>query len=122
MVLPASYNTFSPMRMEPRYGVSRPATARNNVVLPLPEGPSSATTFPAGTVTETPLRISESPYRSAISLTVRSTMQTHSKPDGDEQADADHDHIDDRQCRNEIDCARAPKRNQERADDLGPGA
>ena len=39
--------TLSPMRMEPGSGVSRPATARSSVVLPLPEGPSSATTLPA---------------------------------------------------------------------------
>src|SRR5271166_4329274 len=109
------------MRMEPRYGVSRPATARSSVVLPLPEGPSTAATFPAGTVTDTPLRASLSPYRSARSLTVRSTMQTHSEPAGNEQAHADHHHIDDGERRNEVDCACAPKRYQERADDFRPG-
>src|SRR5271157_6446861 len=109
------------MRTEPRYGVSRPATARSSVVLPLPEGPRRAATFPAGTVTETPLRASLSPYRSARSLTVRSAMETHSEPDGNEKAHADHDHIDDRQRRHEVDCARAPKRYQERAHDFRPG-
>src|SRR5512136_504124 len=98
----ASKNTRSPMAIDPPCGVSNPAIARNNVVLPLPEGPSSATTSPAGTASETPLRISLSPRRRATSLTISSAMQAHSKPDRDGDADADHDHINDRQRRNQI--------------------
>src|SRR6476659_7902723 len=95
--------------------------ARSNVVLPLPDGPSRATTSPAGTESETPLRISLSPRRRATSLTMSSAMQAHSKADRDGKADADHDHMHDRQCQHQIDCAGAPERNQKRTDDLGPG-
>src|SRR6476620_12485938 len=109
------------MQIDPRYGVSRPATARNNVVLPLPDGPSSATTSPAGTASETPLRISLSPSRSATSLTMSSAMQAHSEPDRDGKADADHDNIDDRQRRYQIDGAGTPQRNQKRTNHLGAG-
>src|SRR6185437_5194129 len=97
------------MAIEPRYGCSRPATARSSVVLPLPDGPSNATTSPAGTEIETPLRISLSPRRRATSLTVSSAMQAHSKADRDGKADADHDHINDRQRRHQIDGAGAPQ-------------
>src|SRR5262252_7246586 len=108
----ASKNTLSPIAIEPACGVSRPATARSSVVLPLPEGPSSATTSPAGTVSDTPLRISLSPRRRATSLTMSSAMQAHSQPDRDGKADADHDHIDDRQRRHKIDGAGTPQRYQ----------
>src|SRR3974390_2387311 len=110
------------MAIEPACGVSSPAIARNSVVLPLPDGPSSATTSPAGTATETPLRISLSPRRSATSLTMSSAMQTHSQPDRDGKADADHHHVNTRQRRHQINGARAPQRYQQRADDLGAGA
>src|SRR5262245_61621224 len=118
----ASKKTRSPMAIEPRCGGSRPATARNNVVLPLPDGPRSATTSPAGTASDTPLRISLSPRRRATSLTMSSAMQAHSKADRDGKADADHDHVDDRQRRHQIDRAGAPERHQKRADHLGAGA
>src|SRR5437763_6913869 len=39
-----------PMRISPAVGCSSPATQRNVVVLPQPDGPSSATMPPAGTV------------------------------------------------------------------------
>src|SRR6266702_2746166 len=39
----------SPMRIVPEVGVSRPATIRRVVVLPQPEGPSSAKNEPCGT-------------------------------------------------------------------------
>src|SRR5262249_41598313 len=116
MLRAASKKTRSPMAIEPRCGVSRPATARNSVVLPLPDGPSSATTSPAGTASGTPLRISLSPRRRATSLTMSSTMQAHSKADRDGKADADHDHVDDRQRRHQIDGAGTPQRNQKRTD------
>src|SRR4029078_9671625 len=118
----ASKKTRSPMAIEPRCGVSRPATARNNVVLPLPDGPSSATTYPAGTASDTPLRISLSPRRRATSLTMSSAMQAHSKADRDGKADADHDHINDRQRRHQIDGAGTPQRNEKRPDHFGAGA
>jgi hypothetical protein len=35
-------------------------------------------------------------------------MQAHSKPDRDGEADADHDYINDRQRRHQIDSASAP--------------
>src|SRR5215510_4924270 len=112
----ASKNTVSPITIEPWCGVSNPATARSNVVLPLPDGPSKATTSPAGTASDTPLRISLSPRRRATSLTMSSTMQAHSKADRDGKADADHDHVDDRQRRHQIDGAGTPQRNQKRTD------
>src|SRR5215471_18575258 len=106
------------MLIVPRCGVSSPATARNNVVLPLPEGPSRATTLPAGTDIETPLRTSLSPRRSATSLTTRSAMQAHSEPDGDGKTDADHHDVDDRKGGHQIDRTGAPQRYEERTDDL----
>src|SRR5262249_7931401 len=115
-------NTRSPMAIEPLWGVSSPAMARSNVVLPLPDGPSNATTWPAGTATETPLRISLSPRRRATSLTVSSAMQAYSKADCDGQADANHEHINDRQGRHQVDSASPPERHEKRADDLGAGA
>jgi hypothetical protein len=39
------------------FGLSSPATARSKVVLPLPEGPSRATTSPFLRCIETPFRI-----------------------------------------------------------------
>src|SRR3954454_14117845 len=42
------------MLMAPEVGCSRPATQRKVVVLPQPEGPSSTTISPAGTVKLTP--------------------------------------------------------------------
>src|SRR6185437_2496098 len=117
-----SKNTLFPMAIDPLCGVSRPATARSRVVFPLPEGPSRATTSPAGTASETPLRISLSPRRRAISLMIRSAMQAHSKPDRDGEADADHDNINDRQRRYQVNCPRAPDGNKKRTNHLGAGA
>src|SRR5262249_55394986 len=107
------------MRIEPACGVSRPATARSSVVLPLPEGPSRATTWPRGTTSDTPLRMSLPPRRSLMSSTARSAMKAYSEPHGDGEADANHHHIDDRKGRDEIDRAGAPQRHQQRADDFG---
>src|SRR4249919_2396250 len=109
------------MVIDPLCGSSNPATARKSVVLPLPDGPSSATTSPAGTTTDTPLRISLSPRRTATSLTMRSAMQAYSQPDRDGKADADHHHINDRKRRHQIDRAGAPQRHQKRADHFGAG-
>src|SRR4026208_629035 len=93
--------------------------ARSSVVLPLPDGPRTATTWPEGTEMETPLRISLSPRRRATSLTVSSAMQAHSKADSDGKADADHDHINERQCRHQINRTGAPERHQKRTNHLG---
>src|SRR5437763_17066277 len=82
------------MRIEPRYGVSSPATARSNVVLPLPDGPSSATTFPGGTVAETPLRITWWPQPRAMSWTMRSACGVQANSDGEKETEHDHDDID----------------------------
>src|SRR5437868_8310157 len=114
-----SKNTVSPSRIEPPCGTSRPATARNKVVLPLPDGPSKATTLPGGIVTDTPLRMSRPPRRSWMSLTTSSAMQTYSEPEGQSEADTDHDNVDDGQCGDEVDGAGAPQRHQQRADHLG---
>src|SRR3954453_8856342 len=46
--------TLPAMLMAPPVGCSRPATQRSVVVLPQPEGPSSTTISPAGTVKLTP--------------------------------------------------------------------
>src|SRR5690349_968756 len=46
--------TRSPMLMLPEVGCSSPATQRNVVVLPQPEGPSRTTISPAGTAKLTP--------------------------------------------------------------------
>src|SRR3981189_2593650 len=46
--------TLPAMLMEPAVGCSRPATQRSVVVLPQPEGPSSTTISPAGTLKLTP--------------------------------------------------------------------
>src|ERR1700693_2302799 len=117
----ASKNMSFAIAIDPACGCSSPATARSSVVLPLPEGPSSATTCPGVTLTETPLRISLSPSRNLRSLTIRSAMQTHSKPDRAGQAGADHDDIDDGKGGDQVDRAGAPQRYQERADHFGAG-
>src|SRR6201988_5060184 len=46
--------TLPPIEISPAVGCSRPATQRNVVVLPQPEGPSSTTISPAGTEKLTP--------------------------------------------------------------------
>ena len=47
----------SPMVMVPDFGLSSPATARSSVVLPLPDGPSSATTSPRCRSIDTPFKM-----------------------------------------------------------------
>src|SRR5665647_2615089 len=110
---------WSAIAIAPSCGCSSPAIARSSVVLPLPEGPSRATTWPGVTLSETPLRISLSPRRRRRSLTTRSAMQAHSEPDRGGEADADHHHIDDGKGGHQIDRAGAPQRHQQRADHFG---
>src|SRR5471032_206676 len=118
----ASKNTLSPIEIEPPYGTSRPAIARSSVVLPLPEGPSNATTWPGVTLSETLLRISLSPSRNLRSFTKRSAMQAHSEPDRDGKTGADHHHVDDGKGRHQINRAGTPQRHQQRADHFGAGS
>jgi hypothetical protein len=47
--------------MVPAFGLSSPATARSNVLLPLPDGPSSATTSPFFKCIDTPFKIALAP-------------------------------------------------------------
>src|SRR4029450_4064421 len=115
----ASKKVRLPMAIDPRCGVSSPAIARNSVVLPLPDGPSNATTWPAGTDSETPLRISFSPRRRARSLTTSSATQAYSQPDRDGEADADHEHINDGQRRDQVHRAGAPEGHEEGPDHFG---
>jgi hypothetical protein len=56
-----SKNTPPSSWMRPPDGCSRPATARSNVVLPLPDAPSRHTTSPAFSSNDTPLRIGLAP-------------------------------------------------------------
>jgi hypothetical protein len=46
----SSYIVWPPMRIAPAVGRSSPAIARSVVVLPQPDGPSSVTCCPCGTV------------------------------------------------------------------------
>ena len=43
---PPPSTTVSPIRISPRSGRTNPATARSRVVLPQPDGPSTAATAP----------------------------------------------------------------------------
>src|SRR6185437_5006211 len=54
MPRPGDETTRPAMLISPSVGCSRPATQRNVVVLPQPEGPSSTTISPAGTAKLTP--------------------------------------------------------------------
>src|ERR1700760_4285223 len=54
MPRPGEDPSFPPIETSPPVGCSRPATQRNVVVLPQPEGPSSTTISPAGTAKLTP--------------------------------------------------------------------
>src|SRR5689334_13000969 len=92
-----SNRVLSPSTMRPPFGVSRPATERRIVVLPLPEWPSSAITSPSRIDSDTPLRISLSPYRFDRRSISRSGMEAYSQAQGDREAGADQDDIHDRQ-------------------------
>ena len=50
-----SVTSVPPIKMRPLVTGSRPATIRNVVVLPQPEGPSRVTSSPGDTVNETSL-------------------------------------------------------------------
>src|SRR5436309_14867806 len=104
------------MRIDPRCGTSRPATARSSVVLPLPDGPSSDTTPPWSRRIDTPFRMALSPYArcrsstASFTLAVRaaadavdagvasvSVMQVHSEAQRHGEADGHQHHVDERE-------------------------
>src|SRR3954471_17822834 len=98
--------------------------ARRSVVLPLPDGPRSATTSPLRRSNETPFRMSFSPRRLWTSETTRlaSLMQAHPQAQRDGEARAHQDHVDDRERCNGVDGPRRPERDDERTDHLGSRA
>src|SRR5256714_15507523 len=53
----------SPTQISPASGVRKPATRRSVVVLPQPEGPSSASSSPGFTSSDRPSTAPTSPYR-----------------------------------------------------------
>ncbi len=55
--------SVSPSRIAPAVGSSRPATIRSVVVLPQPDGPSSAKNDPWGTVTDRSSTATKPPNR-----------------------------------------------------------
>src|ERR1043165_9502219 len=108
--------------MRPRSGRSNPATERSSVVLPLPDGPKSARISPRSSWSDTPRRISFSPSRFAISSATSSGIEAHPQAQRGEERRADDDDFHDRQRRNEIERARAPQRDDQRADHFRAGA
>src|SRR5580698_780598 len=71
--------TFPPMLISPEVGCSRPATQRNVVVLPQPEGPSSTTISPAGTAKLTP-SIAGRPIANCLRRSVTSSVAVMMSP------------------------------------------
>src|SRR4051794_30282530 len=92
--------------------------ARRSVVLPLPDGPSSATTSPRRSWNETPLRMSFSPRRLWTSVTTRLLIEAHSEAQRDTQAGCDEDDVDHGESGDGVHRARSPQRDDERADHL----
>src|SRR6202022_3419824 len=107
--------------MRPASGVSKPATERRIVVLPLPDCPSRATTSPAFKASETPFRISTPPIDLRIPSTVSSRMETHSQPQCQKEADADKKEVDDKKSGDEVEPAAAEQGDNQRADHFGIG-
>jgi hypothetical protein len=77
--------TWPPMTSRPPSGMSNPAAIRKAVVFPHPEGPSSVTSFPPGTVREKssrattfPNRRVTWPYSSVVMRAVRSCLADRS--------------------------------------------
>src|SRR3982075_3660804 len=66
------------MLITPLVGCSRPATQRNVVVLPQPEGPSSTTISPAGTAKLTP-SIAGRPIENCLRRSVTSSVAIMNK-------------------------------------------
>src|SRR5437868_12575735 len=70
----------SPMVMRPPSGFSRPATQRNVVVLPQPEGPSSVTISPAATSKSMPATAATVSLR-VLKILVSPSTRIMSSPD-----------------------------------------
>src|SRR2546421_6882545 len=116
--------------MRPTSGWSRPAIARSSVVLPLPEGPRSATTSPLRSSNETPFKMSFSPSRLCTSATTRFAprparllfMQAHPQAQRDGEAGGDEDDVDDGKGSDGVHRSGRPERHYERPDHLGSRA
>src|ERR1700751_2720870 len=72
--------TLAPIEISPPVGCSRPATQRNVVVLPQPDGPSSTTISPAGTWKLTP-SIAGRPIANWFRRSVTSSVAVMMRPD-----------------------------------------
>src|ERR1041384_1244040 len=85
-----------PIRMRPLLCGSSPATARSNVVLPQPDGPSSATNSPSRTSSDTSRSASCVPkYLETDSMRISAISDLHSSvadaPDGEQVTADDED-------------------------------
>src|SRR5436309_68064 len=72
----------------PANGSSTPAAAANVVLLPDPFGPSSPTTSPRATSSDTPSTASVSPYRTRTAWRLRATRAGMGTPDDRERVPA----------------------------------
>src|SRR5271165_3777868 len=77
--------TLPAMLISPEVGCSRPATQRNVVVLPQPDGPSSTTISPAGTAKLTP-SIAGRPIANCLRRPVTSSVAVMVSPTPSTQA------------------------------------
>src|SRR5690349_24992029 len=102
--------------MRPRSGWSSPAMARSNVVLPLPEARSSATTSPGASANETPFSTWFSPSRLWTSSTTSLSMEAYPEAQRDGEPRRDEDDVHRREGGDGVDGARRPERHDERAD------
>ena len=73
-----SRRSSPPMRTAPRSGRSRRATSEVKVVLPAPEGPTRATSWPGSTVTLTPCSTSPPARRSPLAVASSEASDTSS--------------------------------------------
>src|ERR1700761_7279536 len=79
MPRPGDDTIFPPIEISPPVGCSRPATQRKVVVLPQPEGPSSTTISPAGTLKLTP-SIAGRPIANCLRRLVTSSVAVMMSP------------------------------------------
>src|ERR1700754_2731952 len=79
MPRPGDDTVLPPIEISPPVGCSRPATQRNVVVLPQPEGPSSTTISPAGTLKLTP-SIAGRPIANCLRRSVTSSVAVMMSP------------------------------------------
>src|SRR6476469_4036017 len=116
-----SNTVLSPMRIRPEAGCSKPATARNVVVFPQPEGPSNVNCFPAGAVKLIGPTAAIEPYRITRSVTsicdvsamLSASVARRTTRDGEENEHhrADHNRVDERHGRGQF-----ARRGKERLD------